>query len=235
MLRHTKNILPSARGQSMKQSSTANLLQHTLQTKKFHIQTQGAKLALTSWFKPSFSHNKRDDIMQKVWAKKQQRLSKETGAILQELAQNSVRFESAQIYIRKAGSFDNADKKAQQVHIALRGIAHTAVILKCNKNKMYLLDRVVEGIRLIELKDMNGSKFKADQMMKLSSSSEIDLCSTQIADWIQSESQRKYDALTNSCVQFAFYFYLQFCRNSTEYSMALHDSHPMMQLNDIRQ
>jgi len=161
--------------------------------------------------------NKNDRVMQRVWAKRQQRLFKATSGILEKFETEHVNFETAEIYIRSAGSFDDAEDNGQrEVHIALRGIAHTVVVLKCGKES-YLLDRVVEGIRLTELKINDETlqiekcnKFKPDEMVKLSTYNNINLSSVQIAEWIKKESQTQYNVITNNCVQFSFYFYQHF-------------------------
>jgi len=128
-----------------------------------------------------------------------------------------INFETAEIYIRKAGSFDDAEDNGQrEVHIALRGIAHTVVVLKSGEQS-FLLDRVVEGIRLTELKINDETlqiekcnKFKPEEMVKLSTYNDIDLSSVQIAEWIKKESETEYNVIRNNCVQFSFYFYQHF-------------------------
>ena len=164
--------------------------------------------------------NKGSKIMQKVWEKRQKKLAKATNEILEKFAAgNGIDFKSVDIYIRKAGSFnDNEDNAQKEVHIALRGIAHTVVVLKTgNNDTTYLLDRVVEGIRLTELKynqetkEMEASnKFKPEEMIKLSSYQNINLSSLKIAEWIDNESKTKYHFLRNSCVHFSFYFHQHF-------------------------
>jgi hypothetical protein len=161
--------------------------------------------------------SKNDRIMQRVWEKRKQRLVRATTGILEKFKSKKINFETAEIYIRKAGSFDDAEDNGQrEVHIALRGIAHTVVVLKCGAES-YLLDRVVEGIRVTELQ-MNDetrkiekcNKFKPEEMVKLSTFKNINLSSVCIAEWINKESQTQYNVITNNCVQFSFYFYQQF-------------------------
>jgi len=160
--------------------------------------------------------NKGNRIMERVWAKRQKKLEKATNGIL-ETFKSGLKFESAEIYIRKAGSFDDSQDNAQkEVHIALRGIAHTVVVLKSG-NKRFLLDRVVEGIRLSELKYNEekkiiekDNKFKPDEMIKLSSYNNINLSSGSIAEWINKESKTQYNVISNNCVWFSFYFHRQF-------------------------
>ena len=160
--------------------------------------------------------NKGNRVMQRVWEKRQKRLAKATNGIL-ETFKTGLKFESAEIYIRKAGSFDDSEDNAQrEVHIALRGIAHTVVVLKAG-NQRFLLDRVVEGIRLSELKYNEetktiekDNKFKPDEMIKLSTYNNINLSSIKIAEWVNKESKTQYNVIRNNCVWFSFYFHQQF-------------------------
>eukprot|EP01084_Bolivina_argentea_P282987 484550_1 len=102
----------------------------------------------------SGSGSERDSrIMERVWQKRKDRLQKATKSILEKFQSKDLKIGSVEIYMRNGGSFDDTDDNAQRdVHIALRGIAHTVVVLKLNDGKScYLLDRVVEGIRLSEL------------------------------------------------------------------------------------
>mmetsp|Transcript_1711 Transcript_1711/g.1432 ORF Transcript_1711/g.1432 Transcript_1711/m.1432 type:complete len:287 (-) Transcript_1711:935-1795(-) len=160
--------------------------------------------------------NKGNRVMQRVWEKRQKKLEKATNGIL-ETFKSGLKFESAEIYIRKAGSFDDSQDNAQkEVHIALRGIAHTVVVLKAG-NQRFLLDRVVEGIRLSELKYNEetkviekDNKFKPEEMVKLSTYNNINLSSVKIAEWINKESKTQYNVIRNNCVWFSFYFHQQF-------------------------
>jgi len=160
--------------------------------------------------------NKGNRIMQRVWEKRRKKLEKATNGIL-ETFKSGLKFESAEIYIRKAGSFDDSQDNAQkEVHIALRGIAHTVVVLKAG-NQRFLLDRVVEGIRLSELKYdeekqviEKDNKFKPEEMVKLSTYNNINLSSIKIAEWINKESKTQYNVIRNNCVWFSFYFHQQF-------------------------
>jgi len=162
--------------------------------------------------------NKNNRVMQRVWQKRQQRLMKATSHILERFKTGNLKFESAEIYIRAAGSFDDSEDNGQrEVHIALRGIAHTVVVLKTGDQESYLLDRVVEGIRLTELKINQKTqkieqcnKFKPDEMVKLSTYKNIDLSSNKIAEWINKESQTEYNVISNNCVWFSAYFYQNF-------------------------
>jgi len=164
--------------------------------------------------------NKNSRVMQRVWQKRQKRLMKATNAVMEVFRTKEIQFKSAEIFVRKAGSFDDSEDNAQrEVHIALRGIAHTVVVLKsADSSNTFLLDRVVEGIRLTELKvdkeDSNKiekcSKFKPEEMLKLSTYNNIGLSSLDIADWIDMQSKTEYNVLTNSCVQFSFYFHQHF-------------------------
>eukprot|EP01084_Bolivina_argentea_P160225 279031_1 len=160
--------------------------------------------------------SKNDRIMQRVWEKRKQRLFKATNNILEKFQTKNIKFQTAEIYIRKAGSFDDdEDNNQREVHIALRGIAHTVVVLKCG-TESYLLDRVVEGIRLTELSMNNQmeiekcNKFKPEEMVKLSTFNNINISSNVIAEWINKESQTQYNVIRNNCVQFSFYFYQHF-------------------------
>merc|ERR1712228_744665 len=141
-------------------------------------------------------------VMERVWEKRQKKLQKATNLILSQFESKSMNFDSVEVYIRKAGSFADSDDNAQkEVHIALRGIAHT----------------VVEGIRLSEL-TLNAhtqcieasNRFKPDEMYKISAYNDMELSSLDIVKWINTESQTKYNMITNSCVHFSFYFYFHF-------------------------
>jgi len=160
---------------------------------------------------------KQDRIMERVWEKRKQKLWKTTSVTLDKFTTEKINFEAVDIYVRGAGSFDDAEDNGQRdVHIALRGIAHTVVVLKSN-SICYLLDRVVEGIRLTEL-EINPQtntivecpKFKPHEMVKLATFNDIELSSPAIADWVEEESKTKYDVIKNNCVWFSFYFYQQF-------------------------
>ena len=164
--------------------------------------------------------NKKIRIMERVFQKRKKRLMKATNAVMEVFKTQDIQFKSAEIFVRKAGSFDDSEDNAQrEVHIALRGIAHTVVVLRsANSTNTFLLDRVVEGIRLVELKvdkDDNNkiekcSKFKPEEMLKLSTYNNIGLSSQNIADWIDMEAKTEYNMLTNSCVHFSFYFHQRF-------------------------
>lgn len=156
-------------------------------------------------------------IMQRVWEKRQKKLTKATDKWLTKFRDENLKIKSVELYIRQAGSFDDSEDNAQRdVHISLRGIAHTSVILKAENELVFLLDRVVEGIRLTELpidenaqKIQKCNKFKPDEMLKINSY-DIDLTSKQIAEFIEEEAKRPYHVLLNSFVQFAMYFHARF-------------------------
>lgn len=160
---------------------------------------------------------KSERIMERVWQKRQQRLLKATSGVMDTFKSKNMSFESAEIYIRKAGSFDDAEDNGQrEVHIALRGIAHTVVVLRCG-DEAFLLDRVVEGIRLTQLQTeaesraiVSCAKFKPDEMLKLSTFDGVALSSRDIAEWVEVEGRRRYHVLFNSCVNFSLYFYQRF-------------------------
>lgn len=160
---------------------------------------------------------KSERIMERVWQKRQQRLLKATSGVMDTFKSQNLSFDSAEIFIRKAGSFDDAEDNGQrEVHIALRGIAHTVVVLRCGGDA-YLLDRVVEGIRLtqLEVEPQSGAivtcaKFKPNEMLRLSAFEGVGLSSREIAEWVEVEGRRRYHVLLNSCVNFSFYFYQRF-------------------------
>merc|ERR1719410_1041500 len=105
----------------------------------------------TSMTSSSSTTNKSKRIMDRVWEKRKKKLQKATNLILSRFETESMKFDCIELYIRKAGSFNESEDNAQkEVHIALRGIAHTVVVLKSGSSA-FLLDRVVEGIRLTEL------------------------------------------------------------------------------------
>jgi len=154
--------------------------------------------------------------MARVWQKRQQKLLKATSAVMDTFRTQNLSFSSAEIFIRNAGSFDDAEDNGQrEVHIALRGIAHTVVVLRCGE-EAFLLDRVVEGIRLTALEvDSEGAivscaKFKPKEMLRLSEFEGLSLSSRDIASWVEVEGARRYHVLLNSCVNFSFYFYQRF-------------------------
>jgi len=155
--------------------------------------------------------------MDRVWEKRKKKLQKATNEILCRFESESMTFDNIELYIRKAGSFNESEDNAQkEVHIALRGIAHTMVVLKSGSNA-FLLDRVVEGIRLTELqidKDTQCinecNRFKPNEMLKISAYNDVGLCAHDLSKWINDESQTKYNMITNSCVHFSFYFYAHF-------------------------
>jgi len=158
-------------------------------------------------------------VMQRVWAKRQQRLYKATSAVMEVFRANAMRFESAEIFVRTAGMFDDAEDNGQrEVHIALRGIAHTVVVLKSECGSTYLVDRVVEGIRLTALSlDDEGQieecpKFKPAEMLRLSTYRNLTLTGAEVADWIEEEGKNEYNVITNSCVNFSYYFHQHFLR-----------------------
>eukprot|EP01083_Nonionella_stella_P080573 221490_1 len=160
---------------------------------------------------------KHDRIMNRVWEKRKKKLYKSTSETLSHFEAQNMKFDTAQLYIRASGSFDDSEDNAQkEVHIALRGIAHTVVVLQSGPVS-YLLDRVVEGIRLTELEInpetqtiMKCNKFKPDEMVKLGTFNDLNLYSSAIADWITQESQTEYNMITNNCVWFSFYFWQHF-------------------------
>jgi len=160
---------------------------------------------------------KSERIMARVWQKRQQKLAKATSAVMDTFKTQNLCFSSAEIYIRKAGSFDDAEDNGQrEVHIALRGIAHTVVVLR-HGGDAYLLDRVVEGIRLTQLEVepesraiVTCAKFKPNEMLRLSAFEDVSLSSRDIAEWVEVEGARRYHVLLNSCVNFSFYFYQRF-------------------------
>merc|ERR1719233_1067758 len=142
------------------------------------------------------NHNNR--VMQRVWAKRQQRLYKATSAVMEVFRANAMRFESAEIFVRTAGMFDDAEDNGQrEVHIALRGIAHTVVVLKSECGSTYLVDRVVEGIRLTALTvDGEGQieecpKFKPQEMLRLSTYRNLALSGAAVADWVEEEGKNE--------------------------------------------
>eukprot|EP01084_Bolivina_argentea_P105778 189428_1 len=66
------------------------------------------------------------NIMQRVWKKRQEKLFKATSNVLNTFKNKNLTFSNVEIYIRKAGSFDDSENnKQKEVHIALHGIAHT--------------------------------------------------------------------------------------------------------------
>eukprot|EP00484_Ammonia_sp_Unknown_P011485 CAMPEP_0197052248 /NCGR_PEP_ID=MMETSP1384-20130603/26753_1 /TAXON_ID=29189 /ORGANISM="Ammonia sp." /LENGTH=114 /DNA_ID=CAMNT_0042484925 /DNA_START=112 /DNA_END=452 /DNA_ORIENTATION=+ len=72
---------------------------------------------------------KQDRIMERVWEKRKQKLWKTTSVTLDKFTTEKINFEAVDIYVRGAGSFDDAEDNGQRdVHIALRGIAHTVVV-----------------------------------------------------------------------------------------------------------
>lgn len=163
--------------------------------------------------------NQNSRVMQRVWEKRQKRLYKATNAVMEVFRSKSLQFESAEIYVRTAGMFDDAEDNGQrEVHIALRGIAHTVVVLRSNEGT-YLLDRVVEGIRLTEL-SVDAStgeveecaKFKPNEMLRLSTHRQLGLSGSRVADWIEVESKKEYNVITNSCVNFSYFFHQHFLR-----------------------
>jgi len=158
-------------------------------------------------------------VMQRVWAKRQQRLYKATSAVMEVFRSNALQFESAEIYVRTAGMFDDAEDNGQrEVHIALRGIAHTVVVLRSECGSTYLVDRVVEGIRLTALTvDGEGQieecpKFKPQEMLRLSTYRNLALSGAAVADWVEEEGKNEYNVITNSCVNFSYYFHQHFLR-----------------------
>eukprot|EP01084_Bolivina_argentea_P090226 162619_1 len=155
-------------------------------------------------------------IMRRVWEKRKARLYKSTRETLRHFEAQNMTFDTARLYIRASGSFDDSKDNAQkEVHIALRGIAHTVVVLQ-SSHGTYLLDRVVEGIRLTDL-EINEetqtitkcNKFKPDEMVQLWTFNDINLTSDSIADWINQQSQTEYNIITNNCIWFSFYFWQQ--------------------------
>ena len=102
--------------------------------------------------------------------------------------------------------------------VALRGIAHTVVVLRSDDGT-FLLDRVVEGIRLTKLAvdAQTGEveecpKFKPSEMLRLSTHRQLGLSAAAVADWIEVESKNEYNVITNSCVNFSYFFHQHFLR-----------------------
>jgi hypothetical protein len=166
--------------------------------------------------------SKTAQMMAKVWKKKQERLSKKTGASLAELEANPGVFDEVEIYVRSTGSWDQNEEHSREVSIALRGFAHTVVVLRNKKGGCYILDRVVEGIRLspLELASDGHSiskcaKFAPDEMLKLMSYCDVSLSSVEIAQWIKQQSQSQYHLVSNNCVWFSLFFYERFLAHDT--------------------
>ena len=179
-------------------------------------QSLSTKIAMFTGNVQMLSQN--DRVMKRIWEKRQKRLTNATNKFLAKFQKENFKIKCVELYVRGAGSFDDTQDNTQRdVHISLRGIAHTSVVLIAENQLAFLLDRVVEGIRLTELKiDDTTQKiaechgFKPHEMVKINSYENIDLTSTQIAEFIHQESQRPYHVLMNSCVQFAIYFHQQF-------------------------
>jgi len=164
------------------------------------------------------NHNNR--VMQRVWAKRQKRLHKATSSVMAMFRAEAMSFESAEIFVRTAGMFDDAEDNGQrEVHIALRGIAHTVVLLReSNTQRLFLMDRVVEGIRLTELALSESgaiekcAHFKPAEMLRLSMHRNLALPAADVADWVEAEGKNEYNVITNSCVNFAYFFHRHFLR-----------------------
>jgi len=164
--------------------------------------------------------NQNSRVMQRVWAKRQKQLRKRTGAVMDIFKSEALQFDSTEIYVRTAGMFDDAEDNGQrEVHIALKGIAHTVVVLRSSSGGIYLLDRVVEGIRLTELTvdpetgDIETCpQFKPQEMLRLATHRNLGLSGSDVCEWIESEGEREYNVITNSCVNFSYYFHQHFLR-----------------------
>jgi len=160
-----------------------------------------------------------EEILRRVWQKRENRLKKTTGVSIERLNGVDVAVKNVEFWIKNAGSFDETQDQTKQsdVHIALRGIAHTVVLLQLEDKAWYLLDRVVEGIRLSPLETNNSThfgkctKFDPKEYKKIKSYNNVrDLSSKNVVDFVQEHSKTKYHSITNSCVQLSWYFYQQF-------------------------
>jgi len=55
-------------------------------------------------------------------------------------------------------------------------------------------------------------QFKPHEMLRLATHRNVDLSGGDVADWIEAEGKREYNVITNSCVNFSYYFHQHFLR-----------------------
>ena len=85
---------------------------------------------------------------------------------------------------------------------AIGGICHTFIIIETNSDT-YILERLVEGVRLSNLGDDLGDTLKLAVCMKRSRRS---ISSAELARWVTNQAKQEYGLGSNNCIHFAYAF-----------------------------